>query len=64
LTDLCGHNGQHISIEDLASGTLRVSTCQVSQLQQTDWKLRQQAQQTDQTGSGLHLALAGDGIHF
>ena len=57
LTGLSGNNGEQVGIEHLASGTLRVSTCKVSQVQQTDCQRRQQAQQADQAGGGLHLAL-------
>jgi hypothetical protein len=57
LARLSGHNNEQIRIEQRMSGTLRVSTCQVAQLQQTDCQWGQQAQQTDQTVGTLHLTL-------
>src|SRR5262249_3231996 len=57
LSSLSGNTGEQVGIQELASGALRVATCQVSQVQQTDRQGRQQAQQAYQTSSGLHLTL-------
>jgi hypothetical protein len=57
LTSLYCHNDEKIRIEDLAGGTLRLSTRNISQLQQADGQWRQQAQQADQTGGARPLAL-------
>ena len=57
LIGLCSYHCKELGIEHLTSATLRLSTCQVAQLQQTDGQRRQQAQQADQTIDTLHLAL-------